>query len=94
MDITVSRRILIENITGTVRKYCIECRHFFEPLSLEHDPHATHYSWFLPMTVAEFDSWLERIRQKDELVWGYLLDEDGTRSRPFCPSEFTLTIES
>lgn len=92
MDIVISRSKILDNITGKPRKYCLECSQYFDPSPLAWDSHATHYSWFLPEKPEEFDGWVEHVREKSENVWGYIMDEDGTESRPFCPSAFTLQI--
>ncbi len=92
MNIVVSRRVILASITGGTRKYCTECKVFFDPLPLQQDPHATHYSWFLPLKASDFELWLDKIQKRDEGIWGYILDEHGTRSQLFCPPEFTITL--
>jgi hypothetical protein len=92
MNIQVSRSETLEHITVHPQKYCLECKLYFTPASLESDPHAVHYTWFLPHRREDFDGWIDRIRNKDEQIWGAILDEDGVRSDPFCPSEFTVEI--
>src|SRR3990172_338020 len=92
MDIAVSRQEVLANVTGKPRKYCLDCKVYFEPTTLEADPHGSHYTWFLPLEKRDFDQWIHRIRNKDEDVWGYIMDEDGVSSRPFCPHKFQLQI--
>ena len=80
MEIFISRQEFLGKITGSPRKYCLDCKLFFEPARLELDAHASHYAWFLPLDEAEFEHWIGRIRNKDEDVWGYIMDEDGISS--------------
>lgn len=93
MEIILSRTKILEKISGIRKKYCLECEVFFEPASLKQDSHATHYSLFLPSQKEDFDNWVERIRNRDEDVWGFIMDEDGVTSHPYCPAEFTIKID-
>lgn len=93
MEIRIPRNQIMANRSDASRKYCLECDSLFEPTSLQKDPHATHYSLFLPAREEEFDNWLDRVRNRDEAVWGFIMDEDGVTSHPYCPPEFTLTVE-
>lgn len=93
MNIVVSRQTILNHISAKGQKYCLECRVYFEPASLIKDSHAAHYSWFLPNSPEDFELWTKRVQEKDESVWGYLMDEHGTRSVAFCPVEFTLEVK-
>lgn len=93
MKIVVSRQNILKQVSGKARKYCVECQTFFEPAPLAKDVHASHFSWFLPRNPEDFENWAKRIREKDDSVWGYIMDEHGTRSDPYCPSDFTLEIK-
>lgn len=91
-EFSISKKAILGHVTGKPAKYCLDCKTFFVPALLEAEPHASHYTWFLPVRKKDFDQWIDRIRTKDEQVWGVILDEDGVESRTYCPSEFTLEI--
>ena len=90
--ISISKKRILENVTGKPCKHCIECDLFFDPLPLEQDNHATHYTLFLPLKAEEFDPWLDRIRNREEDVWGTIWDEDRISGEPFCPSVFQIEV--
>ncbi len=92
MKIQISTREIAGYAGSKLRNYCIECKLYYSPTALERDPHATHYKLILPERGEDIDSWVERIRQRDEKVWGVLLDEHGTRCQPYCPSDFELEL--
>jgi len=92
MKIQISAREIAGFTGSKLRNYCIECKLFYSPVALEQDPHATHYNLILPGRREDFDSWVKRVRQRDEQVWGIVLDEHGTRCQAFCPSDFELEV--
>lgn len=92
MKITLSRSKLAKNISSKGRKYCVECQVFFDLLPLENDPHAAHYSLRLPARTEKLDSWLKQVADRDEEVWGAMLNEHGTDSQVFCPPKVDLKI--
>lgn len=92
MKVQISAQEIRKNIGTKLQNYCLECGMFYAPLSLEGNPHAVHYNLILPASQQEFETWVQRIRARDERVWGVLLDEHGTRGQPFCPSELVLEV--
>lgn len=89
----LSRAAITEQIGEQPRKYCLDCRIFFEPKPQDQDTHASHYALLLPRSNQDFETWVDRIRRRDEQIWGVMLDEDGVSSTPFCPSSFVIEVK-